>query len=343
MQLNKQNILNLTDNGLDFFKFVIKDLTQQGSKCKNVKNPFYDDTKAGLSIFLKSGQWMYKDFGNETFTGDIFSFAAQHYNLSVKSDFVDILKNINRDLNLNLTDSKDMKTLSHVDKQLFHILKTPKTEAIEYQKNRGLSKHIYFHQSNAYKNFPNAVIFINHNESGFERRFIADSEELQRLVLPKTQFFGEKSNSFYDAGYDKKQEILFICEGPNNALSFVEIGFSAVATFGATNLPNSDLLKKYAENKIVILAGDGDEAGDKFNTSLALLIVQNNIQIKDLKALVFPGGKDANDLLKAGTLADYENVCQIVNYEQIKQLFADDLQANQNSMDNSEYIIRVCI
>ncbi len=118
MQLTKQNILLLTDNGLDFFKFVIKDLNRQGNKCKNVINPFYSDSKAGLSIFLKNDQWLYKDFGNSDFSGDVFTFAALHYNLSVKQDFVQILINISRDLNLNLSDNIEMKELSPVEKQL---------------------------------------------------------------------------------------------------------------------------------------------------------------------------------------------------------------------------------
>ena len=83
MKLDKANILSLTDSGLDFFKFVIPELIQQGNKCKNVKNPFYDDTKASLSIFFKSGKWFFKDHGDDSYTGDMFSFAAFHYNLNL--------------------------------------------------------------------------------------------------------------------------------------------------------------------------------------------------------------------------------------------------------------------
>ena len=304
MKLSKENILLATDNGLDFFKFVIKDLAVQGNKSRNVKNPFYSDTKASLSIFFKHGQWLYKDFGNDDFTGDVFTFAALHYNLSVKQDFIQILKNINRDLHLNLSEFENMKEQTPVQKQLFYIQKTSKNKAIEYQKSRKLTKHQYFFQSDAYKHFPDAVVFINNSVTGFERRFIATPEELVKLNLPKTKYEGSKSNTLYVAGYDKTQDTIFICEGPNNALSFVEIGHSAIATFGATNIPEAAFLRTFIENKNVNLAGDGDEAGENFNTAIAKLIVENKIPVKSINLVQFPDNKDANNLLIENCLSN---------------------------------------
>ncbi|GEM_PF-388873 len=334
MIISKENILLLSDNGLDFFKFAIPELKQQGNKCQNVKNPFYDDSKAGLSIFLIQEQWMFKDFGNAEYSGDVFTFAALHYNLSVKQDFVQILINISRDLNLNLSDNREMKELSPVEKQLYHIYKTPKYKAIEYQKSRSITKQQHFFQSNAFKNFPVAVVFVNNDESGFERRFIATPEELAKLNLPKTQFKGNKANTFFDACYDGKQDSVFICEGPNNALSFAELGLSAVATFGASNIPVPEFLSKYVTGKYVYLAGDPDDAGDIFNFQIAELIYKNNIPVKAILFVDFPDNKDANDLLTENRLKDFGNISKVISAEKLKELY--EQVENNPATSNSE-------
>jgi len=310
MKLNKTNILSSTSNGFDFFKFVIPELIRQGNKCKNIKNPFYEDTKPSLSIFLKSEQWFFKDHGDDYYKGDVFDFAAFHYNLNLKTSFVEILKKINNDLNLNLSMSNQY---TQTEKQLYNIRQNKKDHAIAYQNSRGLTKHKYFFQSNAYKKYPASVVFINHNNTGFERRYIATKEELHKIGLPKTQFSGEKTNSVFDSSYNKDEQEIFICEGPNNAIAFAELGKSAIATFGANNIPSVNLLRKYISGKTVYLSGDGDEAGEKFNNELLHLIIKNKIPVKAVKTIQFPSGKDANDLLLENTLQDYEKISTIRN------------------------------
>ncbi|MFN8257715.1 MAG: DUF3987 domain-containing protein [Bacteroidales bacterium] len=331
MEISTKEILIRSDNGLDFYKFVIPGLVLQGNKCKNIKNPFYNDTKPSLSIFLKSGQWMFRDHGNSDFAGDVFTFAAFHYNLSLKTDFIQILNKMSDDLHLNIQQPEDKKEYDKIAKQLYHIQKTAKTAAIEYQKSRGLTKHQHFYQSNAYKNYPASVVFVNHNNTGFERRNIATDEELKEKDLPKTQYSGVKENTLFVSGYNPSNDTVFICEGPNNALSFVEIGYSAIATFGASNLPSANLLNSYIKNKTVILAGDGDEAGDKFNTQLAFVIFENQIPVTNLKAIVFPDSKDANDLLIENGLSDLSSMIQIVDMDKLKQIYDSQLALNDSS------------
>ena len=54
MELTKENILLKSDHGLDFYQLVLGNkLVTNGSKSKNLKNPFYQDTKAALSIFYR--------------------------------------------------------------------------------------------------------------------------------------------------------------------------------------------------------------------------------------------------------------------------------------------------
>jgi hypothetical protein len=102
MELSKENILTNSSFGLDFYRFVLPQLQITGNKSRNIRNPFYDDNKSGMSIYKYSGQWLYNDFGDPFYKGDIFSFAGHYYKLNPATDFHEILKRMNKDLNLNL-------------------------------------------------------------------------------------------------------------------------------------------------------------------------------------------------------------------------------------------------
>jgi hypothetical protein len=104
LPLTKENILKATNGGLMFYKNLIPELRGGERQKKNVKNPFYKDTKGSLSIYNKDGRWYYYDHGEITFSGDVFDFARYHYKLDVIKDFYQILININKDLNLGLID-----------------------------------------------------------------------------------------------------------------------------------------------------------------------------------------------------------------------------------------------
>jgi hypothetical protein len=109
MELSKQNILSTTSSGLDFYRFVLPHLEVTGHKSRNIRNPFYDDNKSGLSIFLSDDQWLFNDFGNTDYKGDVFNFAGHYYRLDPVTDFPEILKRMNFDLNLNLQNSYPSK------------------------------------------------------------------------------------------------------------------------------------------------------------------------------------------------------------------------------------------
>lgn len=110
---DKQEILNLTNNGLDFYEFVIEDLQMNDiDKCKPTLCPFYEDTKPGFSIYFnyKTKRWQHKDHGvspsGEEYAGDVFDFAACFYELNVHRDFHQIIRNIAADLGIKLPEEK---------------------------------------------------------------------------------------------------------------------------------------------------------------------------------------------------------------------------------------------
>ena len=103
--MKKEEILRLTNKGLAVFKHYV---TCQWRVGHNFLNPLYDDRKASCNIYFdrRSGIYRMKDFGNDAFSGDCFDFVGKLKGLNCENpnDFVEILKLINRDLNLPLED-----------------------------------------------------------------------------------------------------------------------------------------------------------------------------------------------------------------------------------------------
>lgn len=102
--INKEEILDRTNRGLDVFKYYLRIDFRPG---KNFKNPLYDDKNASCNIYFDrhSRTFKMKDFSDESYSGDCFWFVATIKGWNVKSDFSNIVSLINSDWNLNLAPS----------------------------------------------------------------------------------------------------------------------------------------------------------------------------------------------------------------------------------------------
>ena len=107
MGLNKDQILQATDGGLDVFKHFLRS-NWPGLK-KSFLNPFYQDTKPSCNIYHE-------------YSCDCFGFVGRIFNLQTQGDeFIQIMEIIDRELNLNLSESHDrIREL----KRRFPVLKT---------------------------------------------------------------------------------------------------------------------------------------------------------------------------------------------------------------------------
>ena len=132
-----------------------------------------------------------------------------------------------------------------------------------------------------------------------------DKEVLPKVLRPKnvdtTNLFGFENiilnNDF------KRNDIVFICEGLFSALSFIEIGYKGVFNFGVGSIENK--LEVLYQNgiKYVVLVGDFDTAGRKFNSECYHLL-KNSFKVIFFK---FPWKEskekfDSNDLIKLDLL-----------------------------------------
>jgi putative DNA primase/helicase len=90
------------------------------------------------------------------------------------------------------------------------------------------------------------------------------------------------------AGTDRFETI--VTEGPGDALSAVGAGYSAVAVRGAALSHSADLLAELVEGlrgRTVILAGDGDAAGQEFNRAIGEALAEAGLQVR---VLALPSG-----------------------------------------------------
>lgn len=132
-----------------------------------------------------------------------------------------------------------------------------------------------------------------------------DKEVLPKVLRPKnvdtTTLFGFENiilnNDF------KRNDIVFICEGLFSALSFIEIGYKGVFNFGVGSIENK--LEVLYQNgiKYVVLVGDFDKVGRKFNSECYHLL-KNSFKVIFFK---FPWKEskekfDSNDLIKLDLL-----------------------------------------
>lgn len=146
---------------------------------------------------------------------------------------------------------------------------------------------------------------------GFGGRALG-SDEPKYLNSPETELFDKGKTLF---GLDlartaiAKQDAAIVVEGYFDVIALHAVGIGqAVAALGtALSSAQIKLLSRYTESKRIILNFDGDRAGQKATEraigEVAALAYQGEIQ---LRVLNLPGGKDADEFLKAHRVADYQ-------------------------------------
>ncbi len=101
---SRELISKFTCNGLIFYQLKIKGLQKiNENRCKNVRSPFRRDRKPSFSVSRNQSNntWYFKDFGDSSFTGDVFDFAALVYGLSTQENFQEIIEKMWIDLKID--------------------------------------------------------------------------------------------------------------------------------------------------------------------------------------------------------------------------------------------------
>lgn len=297
---------------------VIKHFYPQVDTKKKFK--LHEEKTPSSSLKLDCGVYWIKNFGSDEKAKDWLNVAESELNLSTKEAL---------DYIYNHIVNQPVRTIgsgqfSAFEKRLFAIKQNSKTEAEIYLHNRGieasqLPKDAFFQSNNIDGSF-RGVVFIDSENRLINTRNISNSEIAYHND-------GILNNSLFDVLYDPNQETVFLVEGCINALSICN--YSVLAFFSASNYyTDVNKLKRYIQNKHVILAFDNDKAGNKFKESILRLLVEFDITVKPIQQLVFPEKVDINDLLVKGCLDEY-----IENAENYKQLYPRLLE---NSCDEKK-------
>lgn len=167
-------------------------------------------------------------------------------------------------------------------------------------------------KNRVYDRFRNRLIFPIRDESGriaaFGGRSLSGETEGEPKYLnsPETPVY-QKGRLLYQLAKAREacrqvRQVVLV-EGYMDLLAFYSQGFYRVAaTLGTALTPNQvRLLSRMAEE--VVMAYDGDEAGEKAMLRGLPLFLQEELSVSCVR---FPDGMDPDDFLKRGGLGDFE-------------------------------------
>ena len=349
----KDEILRRTDNGRQVFEHY-----SGGKKPKkNFLNPEYYDTKPSCSYFFSEDKhiYLYKDQGGDI-RGDCFRFAAGCLGLDCRTQFREVLAQINKDLNLCIDmDSLDMPFASK-SKQM--VVRQPTTSApsapieekeeapkkykfvekvfslteLDYWKRYGITPDILMKYdvvsldtyesvgekgSYCYTSTPGSPIFGYRGDT-----FIKIYRPKEKL---RFQFGGKKPRP-YCFGLNQlpfRGDMVFITGGEKDVLSLASHGFSAVCFNSETAEISTDILDMLSMRfKHIFVLYDMDETGKK-----AMAKAEQELSKYEVASIRLPlegskQSKDVSDYFAAGFSSSqlHEIVCK-----QLEAMYAQSM------------------
>ncbi len=282
----KHSILLRTNQGLDVFRHYLKTNWTVG---KNFRNPLYDDKRASCNVYKDKHTSIYKikDFGNDAYSGDCFALVGTMFQLDChrSSDFIQILKIIDRDMHLGLftenstvypkmkkqnnipnVDTENSKTSLDIQEQPYSL------DEIKFWQQYGIKLKIleFFHvvsvkfcsginrQENKYE------IKSNPNEPMFAYLF-QNHIKIYRPFSTLRFLQSADSDASYCFGLEQiphKGDILFITGGEKDVMSLYAHGFHAICFNSETSHIPEDIIESLTRRfKHIVLLYDMDKTG----------------------------------------------------------------------------------
>lgn len=286
--INKEDILERTNRGLDVFKHYLGFSFKPG---KNFRNPLYNDKNASCNIYFDrySRSFKMKDFGNEDYSGDCFSFVANLKGLNTQTDFTTILNLIISDLNLSISNiqykigeksdiSQSVKaTIMPISEKSFYQIETKTFTDSElfYWQRYGISRAILdlFH-------VVSVKIYESTNRNGEKYNILSKETEpifaytgngyvkIYRPLSRNIKFlYGGEVPEIYCFGLEQlpnKGDIVFITGGEKDVMSLYAKGFNAICFNSETaNIPTSIIEMLDRKFKHIIILYDSDDTGKR--------------------------------------------------------------------------------
>ena len=352
MALSKDDILLVTDGGLDVFKYFFR--SNWPGLRKPFLNPFYKDTKPSCFLFQESDsrKVILVDFGNSEFSCDCFGFVGHIFNLRTQGDeFLQILEIIDRELSLNITDNHDrireikrqfpeVKTASEIDpltvsedreevsKQLIPpILKDFSHSELNYWGMYGISAEILEkYQVKSIAEFKG----IRKTGEEYSIHSRVDEPIYGYLSTRYLKVYRPLSNKrFYYAGdlregyvfglnqLPQKGDILFITSGEKDVMSLAARDFNAICFNSETKaIPKKIIRRLHYRFRHIVILYDCDETGQRESKKQVEALKEFEVKSILLPLAGVKKQKDISDFFKMGHSA-----------EELMKLFTDVLDA----------------
>lgn len=329
MELNKENILRSTDNGLAVFRHYVAKPFQIG---KNFLNPLYEDKNASCNIYFERRNNCYrlKDFGNDDYSGDCFAFVGKilGLNCSVSKDFFQIMETINNDLHLGLgkyySGYREQATLpvilqnqnlSNRERKFYVQHKRFSSSELAWWGQYGITEKILTqYKVVSLSRFES----VNKNDKPFcflsseqEPMYGYLSQQRVKIYRPMSSIRfiqAGKNLDNYCFGLDMlpaKADLLFITGGEKDVLTLASHGFHAISFNSETSNIPVDIIRKLSYRfKHIVLLFDVDETGIKSAEKQ-----EQNLRDYGVKRLQLPlvgtkEEKDISDYFRLGNTHD---------------------------------------
>lgn len=283
--LRKEEILERTSNGLNVFKHYI---TCQWRVGRNFFNPLYEDRKASCNIYFdrKGGIYKLKDFGNDEYSGDCFFFVGKLKGLDCSNgtNFVEILKIIDRDMSLGLSNSETYIPLQPIAKSKqtvpepltnkpYNVIQQKITQKeLDFWLQSGITPEILkLYKAVSLKEFS------SENKEGKPFSYISSESQPifgymgKRFVkiyrpLSEVRFlYGGNIGENYCFGLEQlpaKGDTLFITGGEKDVMTLASHGFHAICFNSETStIPTGIIYKLTFRFKHIVLLYDADKTG----------------------------------------------------------------------------------
>ena len=283
--LSKDEILNQTNRGLNVFKHYISFPFKLG---RNFLNPLYKDNKASCNIYLDRSNNIYrlKDFGNDDYSGDCFSFVARlkGLNCNHSQSFIEILEFIVNDMHLSIDNSKtELKTTKPMI-QIQEVVLEKKSKPYTFiKKSFSLTELAYWSQFGITKEILTTYKVISLQEYKSETNegnpFVLNNSESEpifgylgkryiKLYRPSSKLrflYGGDFGDRYCFGLEQlptKGDTLFITGGEKDVMTLASQGFSAICFNSETSNISKNTIRKLSYRfKHIVILYDVDKTG----------------------------------------------------------------------------------
>jgi len=74
-------ILQISNGGLRYYQLVMPELQVIGEQCRPTFNPFVEEYFKTFLVYKAGQLWLFRDYAIDKFCGDVFMFAAIHYQI----------------------------------------------------------------------------------------------------------------------------------------------------------------------------------------------------------------------------------------------------------------------